>query len=60
MHEGNFWEIVDFNKLQEIFGSIDTQSEIYHYIEEICINVPSIFMMFKKYQQALDYIAKAR
>ena len=59
MHEGNFQEIMEHNKLDAIFGKLNEEDEIVVYLDEISMNIASIFMMHKRYKQAEEFIEKA-
>ena len=54
-------QILDLNEeLQQINDGkiIDQSSELASYLDEIYINVPSIFIMLNRYQEAQDSINK--
>ena len=54
-------QILDLNEeLQQINEGkiIDQSSELASYLDEIYINVPSIFIMLNRYQEAQDSINK--
>jgi len=59
MHEGNFQEIMEQHKLSAIFGKLKEDDEVVVYLDEISMNIASIFMMHKRYKQAEEYIEKA-
>lgn len=56
MHEGNFEELLDNEKLKQMFGQSvfeePMQGELEAHLDEICINIPSILIMLQKYKEA--------
>jgi hypothetical protein len=57
-NEGNFTGLLDLDMLKQHFSKLDFKTT--HYLDELCMNIPSLFLMLQRFDEARSLIEKCK